>query len=305
MRFSLAPFEPVGDRAYVAVAEPASVNIGLVVGTTGALLVDTGSSPAQGAEIAAAASEIAGDVPLTHVVVTHAHYDHLYGLAGVLGASGMPGSNQVPGSTSAPRSARVESIAHRNLAALLESGRPSAEELERFGMTDADLVVPARTYSLALSVDLGDCHAEVVHFGRGHTDHDSVVIIPERGVVFAGDLLESAQPPVAGPDAWPAEWPKTLDGTLGTLRRHVTIIPGHGPAMSQTDAFIQRAEIAWLNGKAEQLHDAGSPAEGSWTPDAEWPWPQQPGEEFVAQALRRLEASGRPRKRSLPLLSKG
>ena len=287
MKFSLGTFEPVGDRTYVAVADPASVNIGLVVGTTGVLLIDTGSSPAQGAEIAAAASEIAGDIPLTHVVITHAHHDHLYGLAGVLASGG------------------VTSIAHKNLAALLAAGRPPANELERFGITDSDVLTPERTYSLALSVDLGDCHAEVVHFGRGHTDHDSVVIIPERGVVFAGDLLESAQPPIAGPDAWPAEWPKTLDGTLGTLRRHVVIIPGHGPAMSQTDAFIQRAEMAWLNGLAEQRHNEGAPAAGSWKPDAECPWPQQPSEDFVAQAMRRLEASGRPRKRSLPLLPRG
>ena len=51
MEFSLSEFEPVGDRVHVAVAEPEGVNVGLVVGSTGALLVDTGSSPEQGRAI--------------------------------------------------------------------------------------------------------------------------------------------------------------------------------------------------------------------------------------------------------------
>ena len=59
---------PVAQKAFVesvlAVAQPEAVNIGLVVGTTGALLVDTGSSPRQGADIRAAAQAVAGDVPL-------------------------------------------------------------------------------------------------------------------------------------------------------------------------------------------------------------------------------------------------
>lgn len=49
MEFSLSEFEPVGDRVHVAVAEPEGVNVGLVVGSTGALLVDTGSSPSRAA----------------------------------------------------------------------------------------------------------------------------------------------------------------------------------------------------------------------------------------------------------------
>ena len=59
----MGTFEAVADRVYVAVAEPASVNIGLVVGTEGALVVDTGSCPAQGAEIRRRAAAVAGDVP--------------------------------------------------------------------------------------------------------------------------------------------------------------------------------------------------------------------------------------------------
>lgn len=278
MEFTLSAFEPIADRVYRAVAQPASVNIGLVVGTTGALVVDTGSSPAQGAAIREAAQAVAGDVPLTHAVVTHAHYDHLYGLAAFEG---------------------LDTVAHRGLAARLDSERPDAAELAAFGMTDADLVLPARTFGLATSIDLGDGHVELIHFGRGHTDHDVTVVVPSRGVVFFGDLLESSAPPVCDGDSWPAEWPKTLDGTLGALRRGFVVVPGHGDVMDREAAFMQRAEIHWHHDKAVELYDAGREASGAWQDD--WPWPQEPSEAFVAQALARLEASGRPRKRKRSL----
>ncbi len=278
MQFSLSAFEPIADRVYRAVAQPASVTIGLVVGTTGALVVDTGSSPAQGAAIRAAAQTVAGDVPLTHAVVTHAHHDHLYGLAAF---------------------DDLDTVAHRGLLARLDAGRPDAAELARFGMTDADLARPSRTFGLATSIDLGDAHAELVHFGRGHTDHDLTVVVPARGVAFFGDLLESAAPPVCDEDSWPAEWPKTLDGTLGALRRGFVVVPGHGEIMDREAAFMQRAEIHWYHDLAVDLYDAGREASGAWQQD--WPWPQQPSESFVGQALARLAASGRPRKRARSL----
>lgn len=45
MQTSLSSFEQVADGVFVAVAEPASVNIGLVVGRDSALVIDTGCSP--------------------------------------------------------------------------------------------------------------------------------------------------------------------------------------------------------------------------------------------------------------------
>ena len=72
----------MADRVFVAALEPHRVNVGLIVGDDGALLVDTGNTAEQGAEVRASAEELTG-VPVTHVVLTHDHHDHVGGLDGV------------------------------------------------------------------------------------------------------------------------------------------------------------------------------------------------------------------------------
>lgn len=281
VEFSLGSFEAVGDRVYVAVAQPASVNIGLVVGSTGALVVDTGSSPAQGRAILAAARAVAGDVPVTHVAVTHHHWDHLFGLAGFEG---------------------VASVGHAGLGDDVAANLRLDDELADLGLARSDVELPARGFALAASVDLGDCHAELVHFGRGHTASDCVVIVPERDVVFAGDLLETPHPSVEA-GSFLKEWPKTLDGTLGTLRARTVVVPGHGAPLDRMAAFMQRAELHWLDQRIEGLYTRAVPLAEAYAAAEDWPWDEASVRELLPHAYARLAASGvrQQRSRSLPL----
>jgi hypothetical protein len=82
--FAVGAWRELAAGVYLATAEPESVNIGLVVGTKTALLVDTGSSPAQGRIIRESLSSVT-DRPLAAVVVTHWHYDHSFGLTAFVG----------------------------------------------------------------------------------------------------------------------------------------------------------------------------------------------------------------------------
>lgn len=214
---TVSTFARIQDGVYVAVAEPARVNIGLVVGPTGALLIDTGSSPEQGAAIQQAAEEVA-QVPIVAVVVTHWHYDHFFGLAGLAG---------------------IHSYGHESLPAWLH--RPElAASAEEMGVDVARLVAPSQTFSLAKGIDVGGRRVEVVHFGPAHTDGDLVVYVPDAEVIFAGDVVESAGPLCIGPDSTPATWPSAIDGILSLTREHTLIVPGHGPTMDRFAAFEQR-----------------------------------------------------------------
>jgi glyoxylase-like metal-dependent hydrolase (beta-lactamase superfamily II) len=206
---------------YVAVAEPESVNLGLIVGSQRTLLVDTGSSPLQGHALRGSLSAVT-DRPLAAVVVTHWHYDHAFGLAAF---------------------ADVPRIAHESLHVRLLSAE-AAVEAQRLGVNPEELGQPNVEIAVATALDLGGRRVEIAHLGRGHTDGDLVVVVPDADVLFAGDLLESARAPSFGSDAVPDEWPATLDAVIGLMTATTLAIPGHGEPVDREFVFEQRGWIA-------------------------------------------------------------
>ena len=52
-----------------------------------------------------------------------------------------------------------------------------------------------------------------------------------------------------------------------------------------------------------ELYDANKPAVGAWSDSGEWPWPQAQSEAFLTIAMQRLAEAGRPKRRTLPLLT--
>lgn len=250
VEFSLSEFAPLTAadgrdlRIWRAVAEPASVNITVVAGKTAALVVDTGSSPAQGAAIRAAAEAIAG-VPVSHVVVTHNHYDHLFGLAGF---------------------GEVTSIAHESVAE--EFAHPTPEQAAELAETCADMgfdateiAVPNRTISMVGAIDVGGRRVEVLHPGRAHTSGDLVVVVPDAGVVVVGDLVEEAAPPSYGPDSWAGDWATTLDTVIGLLDDNSRVIVGHGDAVDREYVIGARSAAAAVAHEIDLLVQKGVPLE--------------------------------------------
>ena len=234
----------MADHTYVATAgfdlegETGEINVGLVVGTEAALLVDAGQTAEQGRLLQQAAAEIT-ELPLTTVLLTHAHADHAHGLTGI---------------------ETTTSIAH-------EATR------DRLAADPAAPALPNRVLSLAAAIDLGGgVRVEAVHLGRGHTDGDLVVVVPDVQVVFAGDLVESAGPPHYGPDSYPHEWPVTLDGLIGLTLNHSIVIPGHGPAMTREQVFEQRGRIAAVSGEISRLGSLGVSVDDAES-RAEWALP--------------------------------
>ena len=229
---ALGGWHEVRSGVYVAVAEPESVNIGLIVGAQRTLLVDTGSSPEQGQTIRAALAAVTNR-PLAAVVVTHWHYDHAFGLAAF---------DDVRGS------------AHESVQDRLSSAEAAADA-NRLGLDPQEVGQPNAEIAVATAIDLGDRRVEIAHLGRGHTEGDLVVVVPDAEVLFAGDLLESAGPPSFGPDSVPAEWPATLDAVIGLMTATAIAVPGHGEPVGREFVFEQRGRIA-----AQAAEKAAPPA---------------------------------------------
>lgn len=231
--------------------------LGLVVGDTGCLVVDTGTDEERGAEFAAAVREIT-PLPWT-VVITHAHWDHYLGTRAFLPAPvfAHPRGREVIASETADQVA--EWAAHYRA-----QGDPGmARRLEA-----ATAVLPDGAVDPVAELDLGGRTVTLVHTGPAHTDHDVLVRVPDAGVVFAGDTVEQGAPPAVGPDAAIGAWPALLDTLL--VWAPDVVVPGHGEPVDGDFVRAQRTELAAV---ADLV--AGVTA-GSLTPEeavARSPWP--------------------------------
>ena len=87
---------------------------------------------------------------------------------------------------------------------------------------------PFLTYTDGVTLWSGDLRCEVRYVGTpAHTTNDSIVHIPERSVVFAGDLLFNGGTPFALMGSV-SGWIEVLETVLRPLGAQ-TLVPGHGP----------------------------------------------------------------------------
>ncbi|NUS14106.1 MAG: MBL fold metallo-hydrolase [Streptomyces sp.] len=211
------------------------VTIGLVVGADAVLLVDTGSTLREGAELRAQVEALTGRA-VTHVALTHGHFDHVFGTAAFPGA-------EVYGQRSLDGYLRRERAAQREAAVAYGTDPVEAAEAE------AALVLPTRRVTGEAVVDLGERVVRLLHPGAGHTGHDLVVVVPggtasDPTVVFCGDLVEESGEPQAGDDAVPGLWPGTLDRLLALGGETGRYVPGHGAVVDARFVRAQRDALA-------------------------------------------------------------
>ncbi|MFV8189144.1 MBL fold metallo-hydrolase [Streptomyces sp. AF1B] len=207
---------------------------GLVVGEDTALVIDAGSSLAEGARLRNEAQELAGH-RVTHLALTHPHFDHVFGAAAFAGAEvyGAVGLDAVFGARHARAELRADAVGNGLDA------RAAQEAVDA-------LVAPRHLVSGEWTLDLGGGRQVLLaNVGPGHTGHDLVVLVPgSPEVVFCGDLVEESGEPQAGPDAVPSHWPAALDRLLGLGGDDALYVPGHGAVVDARFVRAQRDELA-------------------------------------------------------------
>ncbi|MFE8943868.1 MBL fold metallo-hydrolase [Streptomyces sp. NPDC003233] len=205
---------------------------GLVLGEGTALMVDAGSGLAEGARLRTQAEELAGG-RVTHLALTHPHFDHVLGAAAFAGAEvyGAVGVDAV--------------FAHEREELRLDAVRNGLPVADADAAVDA-LVSPRHPVSGEWTLDLGGGRQVLLaNVGPGHTAHDLAVLIPgSPEVVFCGDLVEESGEPQAGPDAIPSRWPDALDRLLSLGGEDALYVPGHGAVVDAAFVRRQREELA-------------------------------------------------------------
>lgn len=230
-------WEPLADGVWRCRLPFLDVTVGLVAGSDAVLLIDCGTTLLEAEAIGADVLAISGEAP-DHLVLTHHHFDH------VLGGGAFPG-------------ARIHAAAP--VAAALTTGLEGLRRHAlRYGASaeDVDAAIaaarPPDDVVTHTTIELGGLRVAVEHPGRGHTDHDLVVVVPACGpgrpaVVFCGDLVEQSADPAIDADSDLSTWPHTLDRLLGLGGDDAIYVPGHGAVV---DAAFVRRQRDWLARRA-------------------------------------------------------
>jgi len=228
---------------------PLDVSVCVIRGQGGLAVVDTRSSPRQADEIRADLREL-GDAPVRWVVNTHAHYDHSFG-----NQRFGPGSDlnaPIYGHVRLP--AHLERYERPRLADWIARGEEPVEEWREVLITPpADLVGDRH------SLDLDDRTVDLLHLGRGHTDNDLLLHIPDAAAWLLGDVIEESGPPMYGSGCFPLEWPQTVTRLLARVADGDVLVPGHGRPVDPSYAAAQQAQLAGVADLIRELHAEGVP----------------------------------------------
>jgi glyoxylase-like metal-dependent hydrolase (beta-lactamase superfamily II) len=263
----------IADRVYVRRHNSLDLNIGLIVGDGGCLVIDTRSHLGQARDLIAAIRQVTKD-PWT-VVNTHAHYDHYFGNqefrpAAIWGTA---------------RAAEViRDYGHVHLAWVVNAYR-ERDMHEHLAHTEPVVPdPPERTFDGEVALDIAGRPVVLRYLGRGHTDGDLIVDVTDTDVVFAGDLVEEGAP-VGYSDAFPLDWPDTVAALTGLVRGPV--VPGHGAVVDGAYVAAQLAEISRTADLAREAHAAGRTVEDTW---AALSWlPEEEARLALARAYRQLD----------------
>lgn len=206
-------------------------NAGFVVTATGVVVIDALGSPQLARELMDEIRRVTGKA-VTHVVVTHYHADHIYGLQEFKRAG-----------------ARI--IAHRRALEYLNSetaaSRLAASRTELAPWINAQTrLVPADEWvDGARELSVGGVRLMLLPVGPAHTPEDMAVHLPSEKVLFAGDIVFRSRLPFVG-QARSGEWIEALTRLLDLEAK--AVVPGHGPVSNdaRADMELTRDYLSYL-----------------------------------------------------------
>lgn len=244
-------FRPVADGVYAHVGdkgartaenEGLNANIGLVVTPEGAVLIDSGATTGSARQIHDAVRRITTQ-PVRWVINTGGQ-DHRWLGNHYFKAQG------------------AEIIAHQN--ARLDMEQRGQEHLQALQAVLGDKAADTRP-SLPTrwltgrdeDIALGGLRFEFKHRGGGHTPGDTMVWLPERSVLFSGDIVYVDRMLGVIPVSHTGRWLETF-GVIEQLKPRA-LVPGHGNvthlATAQADT---RDYLQALRRHMKQAVDAGT-----------------------------------------------
>ena len=254
-------------------------NVEVIEQGSGVVLVDSGGSPAGAEEVIALVRRLTSK-PVTAIVLTHWHGDHVLGvsrllqewprarviataptrdmLASAAADRFMPGDNAEANrayhanNEGAAGYLRQQSEDAALPAAVRQGYSQAAQEYARFAreMLPARRVAPTEIFEERLVLPDGETPVEVRFLGRANTEGDAIVWLPRQRIVMTGDVVVSPIP--YGFNSYPTEWLAVL-AHIKALQFSV-LVPGHGTPMRDS-GYVNRliAVLADISAQTREL----------------------------------------------------
>lgn len=217
-------------------------NAGLIVGEDYCAVVDTLGTNSMQAGFVEAIRKVTSK-PVSRVLLTHHHTDHVLGVQRFLPAC---------------------VIAHRACRHNLAAAAPGM--VERWAAKRphfaADLqgirvALPDLTFEDRVTLHVGSHEVVFFHPGIAHTDGDAVAFLPHSRVVFAGDLFFNRVCPAAFAGSLQG-WIAAVDQLL--LLDADTFVPGHGPVSGKADLARMLEYLRLIQRHSQEGYLAGASA---------------------------------------------
>lgn len=223
-------------------------NAGFIVGDTGVVAIDTGTSYRHGLALLASIRRVT-DKPVRLALITHTRQEFLFGAA-------------------AYQEQGIAIHMHRKAAHLMQSRcerclKTLNQVLGIDAMQGTTMFKPDHEFEQSHSIDTIGRRVRVLYYGHSSGPGDVAVLDVQSGVLFAGGLLDRLRiPDVQDSD---------LDGWARALRslRELplkVVVPGHGPVASAKAIDSVDRYLAQLQARTRELLRSGAAL--SEVPDA-------------------------------------
>lgn len=251
-------YATVDDRNLVYDANSGFINL------DGGVVIDTQSDLKHAQEMIDLFQEVAPTTALPkRVVNTHEDGDHVWGNqlfkeSEIIGHSSLPermravsdpaASLKMAQMISDPESRKKFEAEHPGLAGMAE------QTGSVYNFNGIEIVPPTTLFDDKHALDLDGVHADILHVGPCHEMGDSIIHLPEEGVVFAGDVIFRECTPVGWIGTYD-RWFKCLD--LITELNPEVIVPGHGPICGMEGVRDMRDYLAYVRDASRSYFDEG------------------------------------------------
>ena len=229
-------------------------NAGFVVTPAGVVVIDALGSPALAERLLAEIRKIT-PIPVTHVILTHYHADHIYGLQAF----------KAQGARIIAQRSGQEYLNSDTARLRLEASKKDLAPWinEKTQLVSADQWIDGPT-----ELKIGGMQFSLQPAGPSHTPEDLVVYLPQEKVLFAGDLVFRNRIPFVG-QADSGHWIESLQSLL---RFDATVIvPGHGPYSTEArkDTELTRDYLVYLRATMKQAAQNMDPFDAAYKA-ADW-----------------------------------